>query len=160
MDFYDDVFGRDWPGWGYKSSRWEQQPIFYIVADTTQEPGRWRALQQIAKIDTVLKPTYTTPEYPEGFLKDVQIQIGTNPPDQIPRYIVIKWDNIAPALGLTSVETDTTTGKILYAQTRYNELLTDYEMDRVTIHELSSTLSTAGRSNALPSVWNLPIPGY
>jgi hypothetical protein len=33
-------------------------------------------------------------------------------------------------------------------------------MERITIHELSSGISAAGRSNALSSVWNLPVPSW
>lgn len=161
MDFYNYTFGRNSPGWSYQASQWAEPPIIYIVADTTTEPGRWRALQQIAKIDTVLKPAYTTPRYPEGFLKDVQIQIGTNPPAwQTPGYYIIEWVNIAPNGGLTGVKTDTTTGKILSANTQYNELLSHFEMEYLSIHELSTGISATGRSNALSSVWNLPVPSW
>jgi hypothetical protein len=140
--------------------RWTKPLIFYIVADTTQEPDRARFLQQKAKIDTVLVPAYTSPLYPEGFLKDYQIEVGLNPPYNQEGYYIIQWFNIAPTLGLTSANTDTTTGEILYAKTTYNELLDDYEMDYLTIHELGTGLSNAGRENALPSVWNLPLPSY
>jgi hypothetical protein len=161
MDMYNDIFGRIWPGWGYQASQWAEPPIIYIVADTTQEPDRGRVLQQIAKIDTVLKPAYTTPKHPEGLLKNMQIRVGLNPPAfETPGYYMITWDDIAPNGGLTYVQTDTTTGKILYAHTVYNELLSHFEMEYATIHELSTGISAAGRSNALPSVWNLPSPSW
>lgn len=158
MDFTDDILGKIINGEPYKMrGRWTGPPIFYIVADTTQEPGRWRALQQIAKIDTVLKPAYTSPLYPEGFLKDYQIEVGTtNVPYGQPGYYVITWEDISPNIGLTYVETDTSTGKILYAQTRYNSLADANTMEYATIHELSSGMSFVGRSNDIPSVWNLP----
>jgi hypothetical protein len=156
MNFTDDILGKIINGEPYKMrGRWTEPPIFYIVADTTQEPGRERALQQIAKIDTVLAPAYTSPEYPEGFLKNREIQIGTtNVPYGQEGYYVITWENISPNIGLTYVETDTATGKIKYAQTRYNELADANTMERITIHELSSGMSAAGRSNAISSVWN------
>ncbi len=165
MNFTDIILGKKKPDTEpFKTCRWTEPPIFYIVADTTQEPGRWRAIQQIAKIDTVLKPAYVSPLYPEGFLKDVQIEIGLNPPPgNTPGYYVITWGPIAPDLGLTYVKTDydwgtgKSEGKIIYAGTTYNELTNPYEMDVITIHELSSGLSYAGRNNDIPSVWNLPV---
>jgi hypothetical protein len=158
MEFYNDIFGRIWPGQGYQASRWTEQPIFYIVADTTSEPGRWRALQQIAKIDTVLAPAYISPVYPEGFLKNYQLEIGLNPPTNGTGYYIIDWGEISPYIGLTGVFSDKTTGKILGAITTYISLAVPEDMEYATIHELSSGMSFVGRSNNIPSVWNNPIP--
>lgn len=159
MNFYDPVFGRTDPFLhGEQTNRWAEPPIFYIVADTTTEPGRWRALQQIAKIDTVLAPAYTSPVYPEGFLKNYQVEIGLNPPWQN-GYYIIEWEEISPDIALTYVESDTTSGDILKARTTYNSLADAYTMERVTIHELSSGMSFAARSNDIPSVWNTS-PSY
>jgi hypothetical protein len=162
MDFTDEILGKIINGQPYKMrGRWTEPPIFYIVADTTTEEGRWRANQQIAKIDTVLAPAYTTPQYPEGFLKNYQVEVGLNPPPTLtPGYYVIDWQNIAPNIGLTGVTSDTASGKILSARTTYNINLTPYEMDRTIIHELSSGLSATGRNNSIPSVWNLPVAPY
>lgn len=162
MNFYDLVFGRTDPYLhGEKTNRWTEPPIFYIVADTTKEPDRWRALQQIAKIDTVLKPAYTTPQYPEGFLKNYQVEIGLNAPaPTTPGYYVIRWEDISPYIGLTGVTSDKASGKILSARTTYNSVVLPVDMERFTIHELSSGMSYAARDNDIPSVWNLPLPPY
>ncbi|MDR3611041.1 MAG: T9SS type A sorting domain-containing protein [Ignavibacteriaceae bacterium] len=155
MDFYNDIFGRIWPGLGYKDARWIKPPIFYVVADTNDATGKARFLQQKAKIDTVLAPAYTTPLYPEGFLKDYKIEVGLNPPaGETPGYYTISWGDVGTDVGLTYNLSDTITGNILYAESIYNNLLDPYTNDYATIHELSSGMSFVGRSNDIPSVWN------
>ncbi len=158
MTFYNSIFGRNAPGLAYQTNRWKEPPIFYIVADTTQEPGRSRALKQIEKINQVLKPAYTTPLYPNSFLENPQIEIGQNPPPiWTPGYYIIEWGEISGAEGLTGCKVDTTKGEIYSSHTKYNSQINSQSLERITVKELSTGMSYNLRDDQIPSIWNVSV---
>ena len=117
-----------------------------------------RYLQQKAKIDTVLKELYKTPQYPQGFLENSTIQTGTNPPaDGTEGYYIIRWETNSPGLGTTGTLTNYGIGEIYFARTIYDENNTTTIMERITIKELSSGLSGMGRYDNIPSLWNISV---
>lgn len=155
--FNNVILGRyDAPSFGNQTYRWKNPPIFYIVVDTNTSEGMAKYLQQKAKIDTVIKPLYTTSEYPNSFFENVEIETGTNPPaPQTHGYYVIRWDPNLGSLGISGNDRNPN-GEIKYAETVYKNF-DSYTIDRITVKELTTGLSGTSRYNNIPSLWNVSV---
>lgn len=156
MNFYNVVIiNKDFRGTGI---RWVTLPTFYIVADTNTTLGKKRFDFQKSKILNVLVPAYKTPYDTASFLKNVKIEAGLTPPTRYtPGFFVVRWDsvNFLPGyIAYTIIRPNFKSGTIDYAESVYHEKLSDVEMEKATIHELSTGMNLAGRSNSMPSVWN------
>lgn len=156
-EYNNVILGRkDLPNFGNQTRRWKNPPIFYIVVDTNTTEGMAKYLQQKAKIDTVIKPLYTTTEYPNSFLENAQIETGTNPPAPLTEgYYVIEWDPNLPSLGISGAA-NRETGEIYYAITTYKNF-DPTTIERITVKELTTGLSGTTRYNNLPSLWNISV---
>ena len=79
MDVFDELYF-SWSERPGKVVRCEKPLIFYLVADTTQEFGRtaYRLTKEL--LDEKLSPLLVAKEFPEGFLKDYELQCGKEPP--------------------------------------------------------------------------------
>ncbi|HIJ13217.1 TPA: hypothetical protein HA371_00585, partial [Candidatus Woesearchaeota archaeon] len=91
--------------------RFVDKPIFYIVADTTQDFGKnfYNLLSTFVR--GTLNDLTKSKKYPLGFLENVVIETGVNPPaDDTPSYYVIKtsmdYGNASALTGSFSIHPD------------------------------------------------------
>lgn len=150
----DSVTLRYWSPYGNQTFRWRQVPIFYIAADTNIVEEKTFYQQQKSFIEQFLKPGYISPRYPEGFIKNAEIQVGTNPPPQgTLRYHIIKQDTTLPGgIALTGTYRDIETGEAYSAITTYLKGLTAQQMDRITIHELGTGMNGMDRTDPFDDI--------
>lgn len=167
MNFFNLVSGRINPFLYDIETRFINKPTFYIVADTTQFWDKqfydiWSNFIK-GELNDVLKGR----KYPEGFLKDVNIQTGTSPPVAgTPGYYVIKTSTqYGNAVLLTNPYGDyVNTPSIDYCETIVgmypSPMNLDY-MKKYLGHELASGLVyMPNRNNTLQSWYNLNNPNY
>ena len=137
-----------------KTFRWKQVPIFYIVADTNNVDEKTFYQQQKSYIEQHLKPGYIGLKYPEGFIKNAEIMVGTNPPSLATEgYYLVKQDTTLPAGGIANTGVYRDTEGIIYsAITIYLKGLSPQTMDRITIHELASGMNNVTRTDPYDNI--------
>ena len=150
----DTLTGRIIPGID-KTFRWKQMPIYYIIADTNIVDEKTFYEQQKLYIKQHLEPGYITPRYPEGFIKNAEIQVGTNPPAQgTDGYVLVKQDTTLSGGGIanTWIYRNNANAVVYSGVVIYLKGLTPQTMDRITIHELASCMNEVGRTNPYDNI--------
>ena len=166
MNYLNKVSDRQYPGSYSVIKRFDLRPIFYIVADTSIAWDKefydiWGGFIK-GKLNDVL----TGRLFPEGFLKDVIINSGTNPPIQCDEnnavYTITPDAAYGNAVLATSPCARGPPPMIISCITKVGMYPTPMDFDymkRALGHELASGLVyMPNRSNALMSWYNLGNP--
>jgi hypothetical protein len=163
-NYFNKISGRESPNEGAVLTRFINQPIFYIVADTTQQWDKdfTRILSTLIRgtMNDVLKGR----KYSEGFLENAVIEVGTNPP-------------AVRTLGYYVIKTSMQYGNAAALTNRYGNLVAnppslDYcetvfgiypqpdslGIKRLMGHELASGIVYMNRSDDLISWYNFGPP--
>src|SRR3989339_1006035 len=165
MNFLNELSWRDKGGLYDVIMRFVDKPIFYIVADTTQDFGKnfYNLLSTFVR--GTLNDLTKSKKYPLGFLENVVIETGVNPPaDDTPSYYVIKtsmdYGNASALTGSFSIHPDGQPYVFVYAQTVFG-IYPQPEINqikRLMAHELCSGLVYMLRSDDLVSIFNFGPP--
>ncbi|HIH32487.1 TPA: carboxypeptidase regulatory-like domain-containing protein [Candidatus Woesearchaeota archaeon] len=165
MNFMNELSWRDKGGLYDVIMRFVDKPIFYIVADTTQDFGKnfYNLLSTFVR--GTLNDLTKSKKYPLGFLENVVIETGVNPPaDDTPSYYVIKtsmdYGNASALTGSFSIHPDGQPYVFVYAQTVFG-IYPQPEINqikRLMAHELCSGLVYMLRSDDLVSIFNFGPP--
>src|SRR3989339_2013436 len=165
MNFLNELSWRDKGGLYDVIMRFVDKPIFYIVADTTQDFGKnfYNLLSTFVR--GTLNDLTKSKKYPLGFLENVVIETGVNPPaDDTPSYYVIKtsmdYGNASALTGSFSTHPDGQPYVFVYAQTVFG-IYPQPEINqikRLMAHELCSGLVYMLRSDDLVSIFNFGPP--
>src|SRR3989339_18884 len=162
MNFLNELSWRDKGGLYDVIMRFVDKPIFYIVADTTQDFGKnfYNLLSTFVR--GTLNDLTKSKKYPLGFLENVVIETGVNPPaDDTPSYYVIKtsmdYGNASALTGSFSIHPDGQPYTPVYAKTTFG-VYPEPRLDiikKLLAHEiLSGLVFMPTRSNDLFSVYN------
>src|SRR3989339_1167207 len=162
MNFMNELSWRDKGGLYDVIMRFVDKPIFYIVADTTQDFGKnfYNLLSTFVR--GTLNDLTKSKKYPLGFLENVVIETGVNPPaDDTPSYYVIKtsmdYGNASALTGSFSIHPDGQPYTPVYAKTTFG-VYPEPRLDiikKLLAHEiLSGLVFMPTRSNDLFSVYN------
>lgn len=148
--------------------------LYYIVANINIPQEKSFRDWHILKIDSIIKPALITPMYPEGFLENINLQVGLNPPpEHTDSTYIIKMTEDPPGPGgtgfayttiyfnLDSSNTQYKFGETKSVVSRYWKNMPAFElnMDRLVVHEIISGIGgIIGRFNSIPSVLNRGPP--
>src|SRR3989339_876987 len=169
MNYLNKVSDRQYPGSYSVIKRFDLRPIFYIVADTSIAWDKefydiWGGF-----IKGVMNNVTKSRKYPNGFLENVIVKTGLNPPaDWTPGYYVIDtswtYGNAVLATSIFTVHPDGQPYIPVYARTIVGMYPTPMEfwyMKKALGHEIGSGLVyMPTRSNDLMSWYNLGNPNY
>lgn len=164
MNFLNKISRRDQPYHFRTLIRFKDKPKFYIVADTTQYWDKIITSIITRSIKDTLSSMAKGNKYPEGFLENVIIDVGTSPPPApTPAHFVIKTGmelGNAAALTTAYLSNDSDT-RIIYSETIfgiYPQPDTN-QIKRLIMHELASGLVyMPQRSDDLISIFNYGPP--
>ncbi|HIH54328.1 TPA: carboxypeptidase regulatory-like domain-containing protein [Candidatus Woesearchaeota archaeon] len=169
MNFLNKISDRQYNGLYNVIIRFVDKPIFYIVADTSIAWDKEFYNIWSNFIKGVMNNVTKSRKYPNGFLENVIVKTGLNPPaDWTPGYYVIDtswtYGNAVLATSIFTVHPDGQPYIPVYARTIVGMYPTPMEfwyMKKALGHEIGSGLVyMPTRSNDLMSWYNLGNPNY